>query len=267
MSTMPPTSCSRSAPLIDLSSPAASMSASHARRSCLGRCGFSLGARAAARESSVLCMVSSLFPVSRHPEAAALLRGPRRGTGNVEAIISPPPVEDMLEPLWRDGKLLDGARYPDGGLDRRRDHGAYRRDAAFARALDAERIERAWRLLGQDHLDAGRLARARHQVIGEAGGQRIAALVVEKFLVERAAEPLGEAADDLSLDQDRIDGTADVVADDVALDRHAAGLAVHANHRDMGAVGIDLVVDVEPALGRQSRLTAPTGLRCRLEAE
>src|SRR5262249_49851849 len=66
MSTMPPISDSRSAPLMLLSSPAVSILASQARRSCLGRSGISFEARAALRESSVDCMrysISAFSPV------------------------------------------------------------------------------------------------------------------------------------------------------------------------------------------------------------
>src|SRR5207247_11052117 len=41
----------------------------------------------------------------------------------------------------------------------------------------SERIERALIVLAQDHIDRGRLAHARHHVIGKGRGERIAALV------------------------------------------------------------------------------------------
>src|SRR6266852_4426121 len=112
----------------------------------------------------------------------------------VRAIISPAAVQNMLEPLRRDRQLGDGARHSDGVVDRRRDRCAHAGDAAFARALDAERIERARRLLGEDHVDVGRLARGRHQIVHEARGQRIAAFVVDEFFVEPAAESPGSRA-------------------------------------------------------------------------
>ena len=70
-------------------------------------------------------------------------------------------------------------------------------DAALARALDAERIERARRILGQHDVDVGHLARGRHEIVGEGDGQRIAALVVGEFLQQRPAQSLREPADDL----------------------------------------------------------------------
>ena len=134
-------------------------------------------------------------------------------------------IEDRLQPLRRHRQLRDGAGNADGVVDRGGDRAADAVDAALARALDAERIERRRIVLGQDDLDVRRLAHGRQQIVGEGDGQRIAALVVGELLVERAAEPLREAAGDLALHQRRVDGAADVVGDDIALDLHAAGVA------------------------------------------
>src|SRR5262249_1926613 len=78
-----------------------------------------------------------------------------------------------------------------------------------------------------------------------------------------AAQPLREAADDLPLHQRRIDGAADVVARDVALDRDPAGLAIDPYHREVRAIGIDLVLGVEPAFRREPGLAAAARLRGR----
>ena len=72
---------------------------------------------------------------------------------------------------------------------------------------------------------AGISRSGRQQVIGEGDAQRLAALVVDEFLVQRAAEPLREAADQLPLDQHRVDRPADVVGEQKALDGRLAGLA------------------------------------------
>ena len=69
------------------------------------------------------------------------------------------------------------------------------------------------------HIDRRHFARGRHQIIGESHRQRLAALVVEELFEQRAADALREAADDLPLDQHRIDGPADIVGDEIALDR------------------------------------------------
>jgi len=75
----------------------------------------------------------------------------------------------------------------------------------------------------------------------------IAALVEGEFLHQRAAEPLRKAAHRSGPHQRRIDGAADVIGDDVALDRHAAGLAIDIHHREMDAIGINLVLYAKPA--------------------
>src|ERR1700681_962248 len=55
---------------------------------------------------------------------------------------SPPlAIENGLQPVRRDRQFGDGARHADRLFDRIGDGGADRRDAAFAGALDAERIE------------------------------------------------------------------------------------------------------------------------------
>ena len=61
------------------------------------------------------------------------------------------------------------------------------------------------------------LARRRHQVIGKRHRQRLAGLIIEEFLKQRAADALRHAAGDLAFNQHRIDGAADVVGD-----RHSA---------------------------------------------
>ena len=45
---------------------------------------------------------------------------------------------------------------------------------------------------------------------------------------------------------------ADIVADDVALDRDGAGVGIDLHHGQMTAIGIDLVRDMEPAIGAES---------------
>ncbi len=163
------------------------------------------------------------------------------------------------------GSLRHRARDPDGVVDGGGDRRADAGDAALACPLDAERIERARVVLAQDDVDLGRLAHRRQQIVGEGGRQRVAALVVGEFLEQRAAQALREAADDLSAHQRRVDGAADVIGDDVALDRNAAGLAVDLHHREMDAVGIDLVLGPEPAFGREPGVAVAERLRGRLE--
>src|SRR4029077_12502604 len=151
MPTMPPISRSRSAPLMCTTSPAASISASQARRSCFGV----LEARLAARGSTLVFM--------------ALLQN--------LAAISPLGVDNSLQPLRRHRQHGDGAGNADGVVDRGGNGGADCVHAALARALDAERIERSRIVLGQDDLDVRRLSHGGHEIIGESDRERIAALV------------------------------------------------------------------------------------------
>ena len=152
------------------------------------------------------------------------------------------PARICLQPLRRDRKLAHRAGNADGVVDRRGDRGADAGDAAFAGALDAERIERRGVILAQQNLGRRRLVHGGQQIIGEGDGERIAALAVGEFLEQRAAEALRVAADDLAVHQRRIDGAADVIGDAIALDRDAAGFAVDAHDGDVAAVGIDLML-------------------------
>src|SRR5262249_9802566 len=91
--------------------------------------------------------------------------------------------------------------------------------------------------------------------------KRIAALVVAELFEQRSAEALGEAADDLSLDQRRIDGTPDIICDDVPFDMCSSGVAVDFDHGEMDSVGIDLWGDAKPAFGGEPGLTVAQHLR------
>src|SRR5215218_6197805 len=175
MSTMPPISCSRSAPRTTVSSPAASRAASHARRSWFG--------------------------AARLSPAAAPARGPGSMVVCILLLTLLPAVDDVLEPLRRDRQLGEGSGDSDRILDGRSDRGADRGDAALACALDAERVQRARRLLRQDDFDVGRLAHRRQEVVRERRAERVAPLIVDEFLQQRAAYALREPADDLPLDQ------------------------------------------------------------------
>jgi hypothetical protein len=54
----------------------------------------------------------------------------------------------------------------------------------------------------------------RQQIIRKRGGERIAALVIEKFLEQGSPYALREATGDLPLNQRRIDGATDIIAND-----------------------------------------------------
>ena len=53
------------------------------------------------------------------------------------------------------------------------DHAADGDDAALARALGAERIDRRGVLFQHDGADVGKVGRGRHQIIGERAGQQL----------------------------------------------------------------------------------------------
>ena len=67
----------------------------------------------------------------------------------------------------------------DRGCNRRPDG----RDAGFACTLDAERVERAGSVFGQEHFDVGDLARGRDEIIGESHRKRLSIRAVEEFLI------------------------------------------------------------------------------------
>src|SRR5262245_26090046 len=81
------------------------------------------------------------------------------GKSRMTATASTLPLQQCLEPLRRDRERGDGARNPDGVIDRGGERCAGRIGAALARPLEAERIERARRVLGDQHVDRRRLAR------------------------------------------------------------------------------------------------------------
>src|SRR5205823_7925224 len=61
------------------------------------------------------------------------------------------------------------------------------------------------------------LFRSRQEVVHERGGYELAVVVVAELLEQRAADTLGDAADDLALDEQRVDRPADVVGDAVPM--------------------------------------------------
>ncbi len=78
------------------------------------------------------------------------------------------------------------------------------------------------------------LRRGREQVVHEAGGKELPALVVGGPLQQHGADALGDPAADLALDDGGVDELAAVLGDHVAQDPHQAGARVDL---DLGAVG------------------------------
>ncbi len=77
-----------------------------------------------------------------------------------------------------------------------------------------------------DELHGRNFAGGRQHVVHERAGEQLPFGIVVEFLEQRAADALRGAADDLSLDQHRIDHHAAIMRDDVFLDAHAPELDV-----------------------------------------
>src|SRR5438270_2013072 len=99
-------------------------------------------------------------------------------------------------------------------------------------------FERARRVLGHQYFHSGSFPRGRQQIIGQGHAKWLAALVVAEFFVERAAETLHETADQLALDQHRVDRPADIVGKQKALNRGLSGISIDPDHADLHAIGV-----------------------------
>src|SRR5207342_1151143 len=69
------------------------------------------------------------------------------------------------------------------------------------------------------------------QIVCEAGGLQLALSVVAELFKKSAAEALDHAADQLALDDKRVERAANIRSDVIALDRNCTGLDIH---RDLG---------------------------------
>ena len=96
-------------------------------------------------------------------------------------------------------------------------------------------------------LDGGHLGGRRQQIVDKRCGQRISVVVVDQVLQQGAADALHRATGDLALDDVGVDHRADVLADDVAGQRDAAGDGVHLARAGVGGVGpVDRCLRGEP---------------------
>ena len=77
------------------------------------------------------------------------------------------------------------------------------------------------------------------KVVGEGRGLRLAGGVEQHLLIERSADPLGEAAKDLAVDDERIDEDAAVLDDDIVEDLDLAELGVDGDDDRVGRVAED----------------------------
>lgn len=109
--------------------------------------------------------------------------------------------------LWLDRRGIEfGAEHEECVRDRIRDGGRRCNSATFANALDAQRIERRREFL-MEQLHSRAVARARQRIIHQRSGQQLALLIVDELFEQGATQALDRAADDLPLDQQRIDTT------------------------------------------------------------
>ena len=125
--------------------------------------------------------------------------------------------------------------------------------ACFADAFDAEGVQRAWRF-DVRYLDLRHFDGSRHQKVHKAGIDELATVVEEEMLVERTADPLGDAPVNLTLDDGRVDDHPTVVHDDVAQEAQVTRRNVNF---DDGRV-------LPAGPGRPLRREKPEGLQARL---
>ena len=127
--------------------------------------------------------------------------------------------------------VIGSSRMPHAGGGRDR-VGDRRRDGARPAAR-----RRPWRRTGRPapgprrsaSRSAARCSIDGHRVLDERAGAQLAVLVVGELLEQRPADALRGAAVHLALDERGVQRAADVLGDDVAQQRHGAGLAVHAD--------------------------------------
>src|SRR5207248_3834236 len=87
------------------------------------------------------------------------------------------------------------------------------------------------------------------------------AFVLAELLIEGAAQPLHDTADQLALDQHWVDGAPDIVSDEIALDRHRAGVAIDPQDGNLNAVGIGHVRRAKPAFRIEPGVAIAEGRR------
>ena len=107
----------------------------------------------------------------------------------------------------------------------------------------------------------GRSAADGHQVVGHRGGHQVAVGVVDRLLVQRLRDALGEAAVHLTFDDQRVHDLADVVDRHVRAELHEPGLGVHLGGAQVRAVREGEVVGVVGGLRVERRLE-PSGRSC-----
>jgi len=115
--------------------------------------------------------------------------------------------------------------------DRVDDDGERRRGAALTRGADAEWM-RGRRHLADVRGEKRKIAGARHRVIHERSGERLAAAgIVEAMLEQGLPDALRDAAVGLAVDDERVHGAPGIVDRGVTHDLDHAGLRVDLDPR------------------------------------
>ena len=88
----------------------------------------------------------------------------------------------------------------------------------FAQALHPQRIARRW-AFDVFEFHRRQIVRPRQRVIHKAAAQWLARRIIDEVLAERTANTLRDAADYLAVGKHRVDHAAEVVHDEIALER------------------------------------------------
>ena len=157
--------------------------------------------------------------------------------------------QQRVKAVWCDRQLPDRADPAERIIDRAGDRGARRGYAGFSGTFDTERVEWGRCILEDGHLDGRDLGNTRHQVISQSNRLRLPGGVIHELLEQGGANALRGTAGDLPLDQHRVDGSPDVVANEEALDRDRTTVALDAHLREMHAVGVGHVLGSKGGVG------------------
>ena len=108
-------------------------------------------------------------------------------------------------------------------------------------------------ILESNGTDSREIARCRNQVVGQRAGQQLAVCIVDEVLHKRAAKPLHDPADRLTVQGQRVDDAADILDDQKVehLDLARPDIDRHMRHRRAVGVG-QLVVVLERRVDPQT---------------
>ena len=134
------------------------------------------------------------------------------------------------------------------GDGRRRGHGA-----TFAEPLDAERVQRRRRMQVRD--GNGRyLSRRGHAIVHQRLRDEVRLFVIAQLLVQRTANALRHATDDLTVHNERIDEWPRIADYGVLEHAHGERVAIDLHHREVDTTGKRRLGRQEVVRRLQSRL-------------